>query len=766
MGYPPRAIADRQRNVDRVVAQAPREKPAGAAGGFLARITPTADTPGGLLGGIAEGVTRPIVSLGNLMRAPFGAEPVKNRMQAQQNADREASPYAYGTGNILGEVAVTAPLLMAGGSGIAAAGRKLAQVAPRAGRAMQVVGGAFGSGGGTTGRTAAATEAMTRTGRASQLALRSAGGGGAGAVDALLNDRDVVSGAWLGGGIPLLGVAVRHGWGFAVDMFTARAGKAQAAKILRATVKHSPDDLVDALSQATPEEQRGAVQYMLKNGIEPPPKLVALMKAAFSTDEGLDVARRVAIREQGVLDDQLAAVRGTRGTLTDAVGINKNTRAAAVSGAAETKDAILGIVDEAGSLTKRARQLQGVADDLSDASRAEVQLYGRMRVGEQKSWKASVNLSGTPIAEKADRFNTMAGKVAGQNQGTGTARTQFQEEADAALRHLESRGLKALDIDNLVSHLTNAERTARNASTERAAIMGDLVDRLRDRAKDHGGIIDATGLYEMRKGINDTVKRLAPNADAAATARMTASLTAEIRPLMDDAIEAAGGKGWRKYVDDLHRALEDVDQQALVLELSNLPEAELRKIAWGEAPGALADLTKGRFFRLSDAVGASRANRLIDYANEQGAHAMTSGAGLPQMPSSYDFLPDAYSTNAAGRMDAGLPLTTKVLARVGGASGGAGGGMAGAMVENALSNRIASRAQLPLANAFASPQGMANAMGVYSGRQVADTVLRPFSPWFTQGARGAIDVGRDPNTLYGRATDTGVYDPNDPRFYQ
>ena len=737
MGYPQGALDFRQRNLDRIVAQGPRES------GGVGRALRTA---------FVEGAESPFKGAANFIAGAVGAPKIENKMQAQRAAAREASPFAYAAGNVLGEVAGTLPLILTGGGAIGAIGRKVMPYAAPLGRGLQTIGRAFSSGGATTGRTAAESAAMTRMGRAGQVALRAAGGASAGAADALLNDRDVVSGAALGGGIPLLGVVFRHGWGMAVDFLTQQAGKIQAAKILRDTVGSNADELVEVLSQAAPEELRGAMQYLLRNGIEVPPKLAALERAAFSTNPGLDVVRGVAQREQGILDDQLAAVRGTPGTLTDAVTANRNARAAAVNEAAEIKNAILSTVDEAGALTKRAEQLQGVADDLSAASRAEVQQYVRMRVGEQKSWRASVSLSGKPIAEKADRFNTAAGNVAARNQGTSTARTQFQGEADAALRHLESRGLNALDIDNLVAHLTKAERAAKNASPERAAIMGDLVDRLTARAKAHGGIIDATGLYEIRKGINDTVKRLAPNAGASAQARMTASLTADIRPIIDDAIEAAGGKGWRKYVDDLHRALEDVDQQALALKLSDLPEDTFTKIAWGEAPDALADLTKGRYWRLADAVGSRRANRLIDHANELGAHAVKKSAGLPQVPSSYDYLTGAFARNAAGRMDAGLPLAARVGARVGGASVSHGGGMAGSTIENALSNRIAGRAHSPLANAFASPQGMANAMGVYPGRQGADNVLHRFAPVLTQGARAAAD-----EWLTGSVTDTGNY---------
>lgn len=76
--------------------------------------------------------------------------------------------------------------------------------------------------------------------------------------------------------------------------------------------------------------------------------------------------------------------------------------------------------------------------------------------------------------------------------------------------------------------------------------LGDLKEKIAGLANDQG-IVDAHDLYMVRKEAGNTVKRYAEeskNFDQ----RLTSGLVSNIQKSIDDAIEGAGGKGWKAYL--------------------------------------------------------------------------------------------------------------------------------------------------------------------------------------------------------------------------
>ena len=91
--------------------------------------------------------------------------------------------------------------------------------------------------------------------------------------------------------------------------------------------------------------------------------------------------------------------------------------------------------------------------------------------------------------------------------------------------------------------------------------VANLIER---DAATHGGILDAEALNGVRKGgINAVIQKLYPNADTKAQNKYAADLLTQIKPMIDDAIERAGGTGWRDYLSTHASGMTDIERTKL-----------------------------------------------------------------------------------------------------------------------------------------------------------------------------------------------------------
>ena len=87
------------------------------------------------------------------------------------------------------------------------------------------------------------------------------------------------------------------------------------------------------------------------------------------------------------------------------------------------------------------------------------------------------------------------------------------------------------------------------------------------------GVIDANDLYQIRKtGINDTIEAELSSGglDPSTQSKRIADMLGQVRPLVDDAIEAAGGKGWRDYLATHAAGMRQIEQKELAAKAMDL----------------------------------------------------------------------------------------------------------------------------------------------------------------------------------------------------
>lgn len=100
-----------------------------------------------------------------------------------------------------------------------------------------------------------------------------------------------------------------------------------------------------------------------------------------------------------------------------------------------------------------------------------------------------------------------------------------------------------------------------------------------------GGVIDAWALDSIRKNsVNSVISKLHPNADPNTQKKLAAKVLGEIKPVIVDAIENAGGTGYGKYLDDYTQGMKAINQKKLGAEALKL---------YKTSPSQFVDLVEG-----------------------------------------------------------------------------------------------------------------------------------------------------------------------------
>jgi hypothetical protein len=634
---------------------------------------------------------------------------------------REQRPNYFAGGQILGEVAATAPTITAGGAGLVRLGGAAASRAPAAGRVLQQFGRAVQSGGVGVRAPTMANRAAIRAGaavggtRLSRLGLRAGGGATAGAAGAALTDQDVSTAAIVGGGIPIIGTIARRGAGAVYDFLRGRLGEVRAAEIMRSLIADNAPAITEALQSAPADARANTAQFLAERGLMTP-ELAAATRVVSATGENaplLDVAARRAVGQQEMRNVLAGGETRTQGVAaTNAMRQNvrditdpMRTENLALSDVgrlqivpaernARALDATAAEINQSGQV-RRMRGLEGrTLEQIGDVFE-HPELYAPGAAGRQLP----------RLGEIADQSGRRADEGIELQLGLrDTARAQR-----AAADNLRAQGLQPLDITNVVGRLRQQAADAQFVNPPRFRVLSTFADNLEARARSQGGVIDATGLYELRKSMGDTVADLLGPIDPGALQRRTAEIVGETTPLIDDAIEAAGGTGWRQYLNTFSSGMRDVERTEFSRALEALPPQRFERVMAGDDPKFVSDFFgPGRYDVNAELFGSQLpvAQRL---GREIGADLDVAATGLRDIPqTSRGPLATGVRRNVEGMLEPGFDILGRGVSRVmGGLPGVHGGGITAERAEQAIANRMARNTLRTLAPALANP---ANAM--------------------------------------------------------
>jgi hypothetical protein len=122
-------------------------------------------------------------------------------------------------------------------------------------------------------------------------------------------------------------------------------------------------------------------------------------------------------------------------------------------------------------------------------------------------------------------------------------------------------------------------------------VLQAVKDDIANLTEKGGGVIDAHDLYTLRKeGINERIMQITGQTDPKISAKVTRNVLQEVRPLIDDAIEKAGGTGWKDYLKTYSQGMQAIDQKAMAAQAAKLFENapnEYVKLVRGNNPDAV-----------------------------------------------------------------------------------------------------------------------------------------------------------------------------------
>ncbi len=205
----------------------------------------------------------------------------------------------------------------------------------------------------------------------------------------------------------------------------------------------------------------------------------------------------------------------------------------------------------------------------------------------EKGQQKSIEL-GRPVS--TGRY-TYEGELAGRADKVAEAAAEgsliFGEAsrfATAAANSLEAHGLKPLKVEKVTAYIDNLLTNPQLAPGSR-----DLVRLLNMTKNDlvkwtnSGGVIDAWALDMIRKNLNANARKIA-GADPTAQKELAAKVNQSVVPVIVDAVEAAGGTGYRAYLDAYSQGLKAVGEKKLsarALEMYQNSPAEFVKLVEG-----------------------------------------------------------------------------------------------------------------------------------------------------------------------------------------
>lgn len=370
----------------------------------------------------------------------------------------------------------------------------------------------------------------------------------------------------------------------------------KAAKIAREAIGGGElDDVLNALRNAKPGQS--PAQAIADAGLNQP-TVQALLQRASQRDPKFftDLLKTQDFATVNKLS-QLAGgetATATRNTLANAkAALNAMTgpeREMALNRANLGK-AVSEYEAQAGKLSKEAAaKVQEVRDLISAGNAAEA--YAKLQVIKQGLPVSTARYTyANELAEKA--FGEWSDKAAQASLDLGQG-ARFAKDAATTLRKF---GIQPIQGDVLAQRIVGiADNPAFAGNDILAGAVRNVAD---DIAKwtSSGGVVDARALDAIRKNsVNAAIEKLRPGMDATAQKRLAAEVLSDIKPILVDAIEGAGGKGYRQYLENYSKGMQRIGQTKLGAQAMDL---------YKKSPQQFVDLVEGNSPELVEKIFGS-----------------------------------------------------------------------------------------------------------------------------------------------------------------
>ena len=410
-------------------------------------------------------------------------------------------------------------------------------------------------------------------------------------------------------GAELTGKGVSRTAGAIMDM--ADLPKQKAAKLARDAAGDKLPIIQQALRQAPQDVTAAqAIAYQIDpltgKAVIYAPETQALLRAIEETKPSIfgDIARK----QDAVTRNMLAEIARSptqAGSITERIAqkeaLNKLTtpiREAELS-AANTAGAKLTEL-EAKSAQKQASMIRALQDQ------SQLATESAQRTAVAAKGEPGFLTQGDRAAEYADAANVMR-LVKGQRQ-------LEKEFIDYQIQSLAAHGLKPLESGPIITEIRSVLFDPKYAAND--VVMASVENVALELAKwtSKGGIIDANALYAIRKNaVNAAIAKIRPGLDQTAQKEAASKVLSKIKPIIDNAIVAAGGTEWRTYLD-LHEAgMRELSKTKLGAEAMKLYSSSPQKfldLVENNSPKTIQKIFGADTYDIVKAMGEETASRL------------------------------------------------------------------------------------------------------------------------------------------------------------
>lgn len=324
---------------------------------------------------------------------------------------------------------------------------------------------------------------------------------------------------------------------------------------------------------------------------------------------------RLDARQHQDLVDELTRLAGGS-TQTEARQTAEASRRALGNVTAPMRETELAAANTAGrvlpKLSAQAEHLgEGASNKVGDVRRLEA----AKQTAEEVARTGRMNLGGKPTPvlgrdglaigqpvrhqrgeELVDVAERGSQKAADDSLILGAGSRDAQMRADS----LAQNGLKPLDTARLTGKLRgflNDPKIGPSDPSHKA--LTSVLEKIEEWTAKGGGVIDAEALYTIRQNaVNDAIENLMGGATPKAKSAKAAGLLTKVKPAIDDAIEAAGGTEWRKYLSTYERGAREIERKrmgAKALELLERNPKKLESLVAGNEPKMVEKVFKTEY---------------------------------------------------------------------------------------------------------------------------------------------------------------------------
>lgn len=172
------------------------------------------------------------------------------------------------------------------------------------------------------------------------------------------------------------------------------------------------------------------------------------------------------------------------------------------------------------------------------------------------------NLGQYVANEQAIREANDLAVLVGSGQKINPAR--FAAQAQGAEQALTSVGIKPIKTEELIGKIQSIPKDPKLAENDLIeGAINQVSEGIRRWTKE-GGVIDLNALDAIRKNsVNAAIAKLRPGLDATAQEKAASGVLSRIKPVIDDAIESAGGTGYKEYLKEHTRLSQKVAEKQL-----------------------------------------------------------------------------------------------------------------------------------------------------------------------------------------------------------